>query len=554
PGRPDAGLAAGPARRTPGPNPPAAGTRSVPPEEDALRNGHRRALPVPDAPISDSPPDPESLDTTSARPGPVLPKQSGPKADDPIRTASRSLRTRSKDARTGATPGTITPEADLALASDEDCKTSSGTTPTDSSEVAGPHDPGPAIGLSHVASAPAADGRARVEFRDAAAILAAQGRRVVNEPTGRPGTSRKTATYGFPTDPALPAQWSVPAWFALSTAGSAAVVALGVGLMLAVGWTSANLSAGLAARAALRSDDAKPVMLDPAERAETRWWKTTAGQLALWSAAIERSPDAATRVDEVRDALDAARRSAPLESSTRYAWAQTIDGWETPSSVAAMGLSRDAAALTLTGRTLKRAGKAEAALRAYRAALELAASSDASRLAPPAFDDDQQVRRFRLPHEAIVGGVIRDMIEAGDWSFAAWSSALPPRAVVRLAAARILREKGNTDAERALGLVLADDLTSPDSPTLAAEELAAKAEALALTERRREAADRYREAIAMVEDDATQRRWRLALAEVLTPLGESSERATLLEAAKGSDPTDDVTRKAVEAQQFAGLK
>ncbi len=225
-----------------------------------------------------------------------------------------------------------------------------------------------------------------------------------------------------------------------------------------------------------------------------------------------------------------------------------------PSPIAAMGLSRDVAALALTARTLKRGGKAEAALRAYRTALELAASSDPSRLDPPAFDDDPQVRRFRLPHEAIVGGVIRDMIEAGDWCFSAWSSALPARAVVRLAAAKILREKGDTDAERALGLVLAEDLDLPASTGMAAEELAARGEALALTERRREAAERYREAIAMTDDDATRRRWRLALAEVLTPLGESSERATLLEAAKASDPTDDVTRKAVEAQQFAGLK
>jgi tetratricopeptide (TPR) repeat protein len=219
-----------------------------------------------------------------------------------------------------------------------------------------------------------------------------------------------------------------------------------------------------------------------------------------------------------------------------------------------VGLSRDVTALTLTARTLKRSGKTEAALRAYRLALELAADADPSRLAAPAFDDDPQVRRFRLPHEAIVGAVIREIIEAGEWGFSAWSSALPPRAVVRLTAARILREKGDTDAERAFGLVLADDVTAPASAILIAEELAARGEALALTERRREAAERYREAIAIAADDAIRRRWRLALAEVLTPLGESGERAALLEAAKASDPTDDVTRKAIEAQQFAGLK
>jgi hypothetical protein len=131
---------------------------------------------------------------------------------------------------------------------------------------------------------------------------------------------------------------------------------------------------------------------------------------------------------------------------------------------------------------------------------------------------------------------------------------LPSRGVVRLAAARLLREKGDADAERLLSLVLAADLETPSSPDLAAEELAARAEALALTERRPEAADRYRDAIALTTDDATRRRWLLALAEVLAPLGRSGERAEILEAAKATDPTDEVTRKALEAQQFAGLK
>lgn len=131
---------------------------------------------------------------------------------------------------------------------------------------------------------------------------------------------------------------------------------------------------------------------------------------------------------------------------------------------------------------------------------------------------------------------------------------MPPLAVVRLTAARILRDKQEPDAERALALVLSDDIATPDSPALVAEELAARAEALALGGRGPEAAERYRAAIASAVDDETCRRWRLALAEVLAPLGESAERAAMLEAAKSADPTDEVTRKALEAQQFAGLK
>ncbi len=532
----------------------------TPPETKVAPNEHRRAATVAE------PADASSLptDRDSVRCVPVLPKQSEAEPDDPVSRLSRGLRVPPTDPESRPAPGPSIPPIDVSPSREEGRTQPSpmGVTETDRSFDQGASASSRQQKLGHNAEAPAhgaiaptnAGPRERVEFREAAAIMAAQGRRVVQEPAAQPRARRKTANYGFPTDPAPPAQWSVPAWVALPLGGVAALALVATGLMLAAGWAMDNLSAGLAARAALRAEGAKLVALDPTERVETRWWRTTAGHLALWSAAIERSPDVATRVDEVRDALDAARRAAPLESATRYATARKVAGWESPSPVAALGLTRDVASLTLTGRTLKAAGKTEASLRAYRRALELAAGADASRLTPPAFDDDPQIRRFRLPHEAIVGGVIRDMIEAADWNFAAWSQALPRSAVIRLTAARILREKGDADAERALALVLADDLAPAGSAALAAEELAARAEALALNERRPEAAERYREAIATAADDATRRRWRLSLAEILAPLGEATERAAMLEAAKATDPTDEVTRKAVEAQQFAGLK
>ena len=342
-------------------------------------------------------------------------------------------------------------------------------------------------------------------------------------------------------------------WVFLPPVAVAAAGLIGIGISLALTWTSDNLSAGLAARTALRTEEDKPVPLDSAERIETRWWKTTAAHLSLWSAAIERSSEATNRVDEVRDALDSARRAAPLEAAARYAMAQPIAGADA-SRGPVVGLSRDVASLTLTGRILKRSGKIEPALRAYRQALELAVEADSGWLEPPAFDEDPLIRRFQLPHEEVVGGVIRDMVGSGDWGFANWSSALPPNSVVRLAAGRILREKGSPDAEKAFGLALADDAAIPEATGLAAEHYAAQAEALALTERRDAAADRYRKAIAMTNDDGTRRRWRLALAEVLSPLGESRERADLLQAAIGNDPAEEVTRKALDAQQFAGLR
>jgi hypothetical protein len=330
-------------------------------------------------------------------------------------------------------------------------------------------------------------------------------------------------------------------------------VVLAIGLVLAMSWARDNLSAGRAALAAFLPEGSKPVSLDPDERVETRWWKTTPRHLALWTAAVERSPEVSARGDEVRDILDAARRAAPLEPTVRYALAQgaAVDG---SPPFAPVGLSRDIASLTLTGRILKRAGKNEPSLRAYRRAIELAAEAEPSRLGSPAFDDDPQMRRFRLPHEGLVSGVIRDMMEAGDWGFADWSPALPPIAVARLAAARLLREKGSPDTAAAFALVIDDGAGTPSRPGPAAEHLCAQAEALAMTEKRPEAAARYREAIERTDDEPMRRRCRLALAAILAPTGESRERAALLEAARGGGPGDEVTRRAVEAQEYAGLK
>lgn len=394
----------------------------------------------------------------------------------------------------------------------------------------------------------------KTDFFDAATIFAAQGRRTVTRPA-RPATNRnRNTSRSVPTEPLEPPRWTLPAWVALSTAALGSAVLLGAGFLLAFAWTDDNLSAGLAARAAMRAESDKPVPLDPSERVETRWWKTTAGHLAIWSAAIELSPEASMRSDEVRDAIESGRRAAPVESSLRFATAHTGASADLSQASPTAGLSRDVASLTLTGRILKRSGKTATAIRAYRAALEIASEAELSRLAPPTFDDDHRVRRFRLAHEEIVAGVIRDMMAAADWGFGEWSGALPPRAIVRLTAARLLREKGNTDAERAITAVLADDIEVPASPGAAAEHHAAQAEALAFAERKAEAAARYRKAIELSEDDLTRRRNRLALAEILASLGEERERAEILEAAKGTDPTDPVSRKALEAQQFAGLK
>jgi tetratricopeptide (TPR) repeat protein len=394
----------------------------------------------------------------------------------------------------------------------------------------------------------------RAEFPSAASILAAQGTRHVAAPAQPAARTLRAARRPLPTQGIEPSQWTLPGLAQLPLAAVSSALIVGVGLILGVAWTRDNAAAGLAARAAQRAEEGRPVPLDPTERPETRWWKTTAGHMALWAAAIERSPEGASRGEEVIEALDAAHRAAPLQAEVRLALAQAVPGVDPAPAAWSVGLSRDIVSLTLTGRMLKQTNKSEAAIRAYRLALEMAADVSIPRLDPPTFDNEARVRRYRLSHEAIVASVVRDMIGAGDWSFAEWSRALPSRAVVRLAAGRVLRERSSPDAERAFQMALEVKITPPPGSLDEAEHFAAEAEALALLERKSEAAERYRRAIGIADDEPTRRRWRLSLAELLGGLGETAERDQLLEAAKGADSSDDVTRRALEAQRYAGLK
>jgi tetratricopeptide (TPR) repeat protein/pSer/pThr/pTyr-binding forkhead associated (FHA) protein len=386
----------------------------------------------------------------------------------------------------------------------------------------------------------------RAEFPSAAAIFAAQGTR----PTAEVRPKRRAKHRPVPTDPRAPAQWVMPAWIATPPVALVALGMVGVGVVLGLAWMKDSSDADLALKAVMRSEKEPPVPIDPAIRPESRWWKSTAGHMAHWAAAIDRSSESRDRADEVTELLHSASRAAPLQVEVRLAQA-VRDNPDPAQSLA--GLSRDVVSLTSAGRSFKRAGKNNAAIHAYRLAIELATQADPIRLDPPSFDDDPQLRRFRLPHESLVGSVVRDMNAAGTWTLDDWTRALPESALARYAAARSLREAGNADASAVFDLALAE-IPVPEDRAQAAEHLAAKAEAYAFKGRQAEAADWYAKAIDGAAEGPVKRRWQLGLAELLATLGRPKERAALLEAAKGADPTEDVTRKAIEAQKVAGLQ
>jgi predicted negative regulator of RcsB-dependent stress response len=211
-----------------------------------------------------------------------------------------------------------------------------------------------------------------------------------------------------------------------------------------------------------------------------------------------------------------------------------------------LALSRDVVSLAWTGHQLLAAGKKEAALKAYRAALEMAAKADLARLAAPAFIDNNQVRRYALPGEDLVDPIVRDMAEHGGWTYAEWSKALPPFPIASLAAARVLRDRSSPDAEAALDTILGKADAPPPDETPVAVHFAAQAEAFALKGRFAEAEQRYRQAIDRSPEGVFRRSWWMNLADLALRLNDESNRQKALESAKGNDPNEDITRRAVE--------
>ena len=284
--------------------------------------------------------------------------------------------------------------------------------------------------------------------------------------------------------------------------------------------------------------------LELAEPADTRWWKTTAGNLVQWAMYRDRAEGDPRATEAAWELMGAARRVSPLHAAARFASARPIAAGAGPAPlVQSLGLSRDVVALAWTGHQLLKAGKKEPAARAYRSALIMASEADLERLPEPAFNDDRQVGRYALPYEDLIGEVVREMASCREWTFDEWSKALPPLAIVRLVAARVLRERGDADAERALDAVVAEaDAPTEPGPGLALH-LAAQAEALALRSRWKDAEERYQRAVELMPDDTIRRSWYVNLADLELRLNDEPKRRRALEAARGLSRNDEISRR-----------
>jgi hypothetical protein len=385
------------------------------------------------------------------------------------------------------------------------------------------------------------------EWPSARAIFAAQANRAVaSSPKAAPKRSREPE----PTDPLSPAQWSWPYWLGALPVLAATILLGAVGLALSVQWAGDGKSADLAIRAASRGEkDASP-LLDPAAIPRGGWWASTAGHASAWAVALERLNDGENRNDQIVGLIEAARHASPLMAQARFAFGPA-EREEGPAALqpSDLGRPRDVVLQAWTARRLRRVGKVDASLRVYRSALELAARAGPRSLDPPPFDDDVQIRRYRLPHEPLVAWVVLDMVAAGEWTHEQWVEALPAVATARLAAARALANDQRTESDRLLDLVLlqANDPLAPGYPE--AEHRAAVGEALALRHRWTDAAEAYRAAILLADDDLTRRMWWINLAEIHARVGDDRARSQALEAARTLDSRDEVSRRAIDYTQ-----
>jgi hypothetical protein len=146
------------------------------------------------------------------------------------------------------------------------------------------------------------------------------------------------------------------------------------------------------------------------------------------------------------------------------------------------------------------------------------------------------------------------MAGSSAWTYAEWSPAVPPVAIVRLAVARALRDRAPADAEAVLDAVLALADSPPSGPAARAVHVAAVAEALALKQRWEPADERYREAIELMPDPTIRRSFWMNLAEIALRQNDETNRQKALEAARGNDSNDEIARRAVELLKYRGLR
>ncbi|HZW31954.1 MAG TPA: hypothetical protein VFF52_14685 [Isosphaeraceae bacterium] len=372
-----------------------------------------------------------------------------------------------------------------------------------------------------------------------------------------PATISAPSTIGqaIPTEPRAPAAWDLPVWLAWPPVAVVVLIAGLAGCVLSWSWAIDSQSAAIMTNRLLlpQGPDRRRPLPDWVIPPEGAWLTTTAQHLAHWAVFLSDGDGDPRRAGpEISSLLERALQVSPLNPTARLALAQLErreNSGVKPSR--SLGLSRDAVSLAWSARVLLAAGKKEAALRLFTQALSAAARSGRARGAVPRFHDDETVLRYLLPGEEQVRDIVGELAAQTEWPFAEWSRALPRHPTALLATARLLREQGRREAEPLLDLILDDPRPTLADPTDDPYTLAARAEALALRARFRDAQREYRLAIERIDNERIRRSWWFNLADIAFRLNDEGERQAALRAALAVAESDDITRRAARIQSAA---
>ena len=392
-----------------------------------------------------------------------------------------------------------------------------------------------------------------LEWPSARVILAASVARGSRDrrPEVRAETPSRRGVPG-PTEPREPGLWAPSLVLTWAPMALGLMLLSAVGVKLSWGWGAEASEAGAIADRLLRPEGPGPEgAADAVVLRDAPWWGTTSAHLARKAAALGSATRGGPALDEeVSFLLGVARKASPLETASRSARVRLAG--DSGGGLEALGLSHDIVTRTLTARRLAQAGKTDAALHVYRDALDLASRAEAPRERIPAYLNDPAARRFALPNEELIAGIVRDMASRTDWSYAQWSSAIPDRGVALLATYRVLSEREQvTDANAMLDRLLAE---GPPTAVSDASDRASRAEGLALKGRLDEAASSYRDAIDALDDETTRRAWWLNLAEVLARTGDRGKVRDALTAAQAGRGDDEIGDRVGQVLTREGLK
>ncbi len=281
--------------------------------------------------------------------------------------------------------------------------------------------------------------------------------------------------------------------------------------------------------------------LDSFHRAKPAHW-------AIFMSLIEPGQEPST--SEVAALSSRALAVSPLNPTARLTLAQLEEpAGDTAVSVRSLGLSRDAASLSWCARRLLAAGNKEEALVLYNKAFNVLMLSEPSHSAMPRFSEDPAVPRYLLPGEERVRDVLRELLASNKWSFHEWSAALPKNAPSVLAAARLLKEEGRSEADALFDSIADAPRSLEGSPSAIAITLAARAEALALKSRWKESEQMYRDAIGLMDNETIKRSWWFNLADIELRLDDETQWHRAMKAALAVSPSDDISRRATEIQR-----